>query len=95
MCVYAYILDTVLFVLNNTRSCRSAITIFPHRTNDGGEFRVWNPQLIMYAGYRQADGTIIGDPKSAEFTEVRQYVLESVRYTKSSIAYHICKCCCS
>ena len=35
------------------------------------DFRVWNSQLVRYAGYKQADGTIIGDPANVEFTEVR------------------------
>jgi nitric-oxide synthase len=31
--------------------------------------RVWNDQLIRYAGYRLPDGSLIGDPSQAEFTE--------------------------
>ena len=34
------------------------------------EFRVWNSQLVRYAGYRQKDGTVIGDPASVELTDV-------------------------
>jgi len=30
---------------------------------------LWNPQLLRYAGYRQPDGTILGDPANVEFTE--------------------------
>ena len=30
--------------------------------------RIWNEQLIRYAGYRQPDGTVIGDPRYADFT---------------------------
>ncbi|XP_076435250.1 nitric oxide synthase-like [Babylonia areolata] len=54
----------------NKGNLRSAITIFPQRVTGRGDFRVWNAQLIMYAGYRQPDGSVIGDPKSVEFTEV-------------------------
>ncbi|WP_128377278.1 nitric oxide synthase oxygenase [Streptomyces cavernae] len=32
--------------------------------------RVWNDQLIRYAGYRQSDGSVVGDPAYAEFTEL-------------------------
>jgi len=32
--------------------------------------RIWNPQLIRYAGYRQPDGTILGDPAQADLTDV-------------------------
>ncbi|MDH6108541.1 nitric-oxide synthase [Kitasatospora sp. MAP12-15] len=31
--------------------------------------RVWNGQLIRYAGYRRHDGSVLGDPGSVEFTE--------------------------
>ena len=34
------------------------------------EFRVWNSQLIRYAGYKQINGTIIGDPANVDFTTV-------------------------
>lgn len=51
--------------------CRSAITIFPQRTYGKHDFRVWNSQLIRYAGYKQPDGSVLGDPASLELTEVR------------------------
>ncbi|XP_072398883.1 nitric oxide synthase, salivary gland isoform X3 [Diabrotica undecimpunctata] len=54
----------------NKGNIRSAITIFPQRTDGKHDFRVWNPQLIAYAGYRQADGSVIGDPISVEFTDI-------------------------
>lgn len=50
---------------------RSAITIFPQRTDGKHDYRVWNHQLISYAGYKNPDGTIIGDPANIEFTEVK------------------------
>jgi nitric-oxide synthase len=31
--------------------------------------RIWNEQLIRYAGYRQPDGTILGDPRYLAFTD--------------------------
>nr|CAD7457127.1 unnamed protein product [Timema tahoe] len=49
---------------------QSAITVFPPRTSSRSDFRVWNPQLLSYAGYKNADGSIIGDPINVEFTEV-------------------------
>ncbi|XP_022086266.1 nitric oxide synthase, brain-like isoform X2 [Acanthaster planci] len=54
----------------NKGNLRSAITIFPHRTDGQHDFRVWNTQLISYAGYKQPDGSIIGDPANVEFTEI-------------------------
>ncbi|XP_055389381.1 nitric oxide synthase isoform X2 [Condylostylus longicornis] len=54
----------------NKGNLRSAITIFPQRTDGRHDYRIWNSQLISYAGYRQPDGSIIGDPINVEFTEV-------------------------
>ncbi|XP_033108490.1 nitric oxide synthase, brain-like [Anneissia japonica] len=54
----------------NKGNLRSAITVFPNRTDGKHDFRVWNPQLIMYAGYRNPDGSITGDPATVEFTEL-------------------------
>ena len=31
---------------------------------------MWNTQLIRYAGYKQPDGGILGDPANIELTEV-------------------------
>lgn len=45
---------------------RPTITIF-RQALPGREIRIWNHQLIRYAGYRQ-DGTVIGDPASLELT---------------------------
>ncbi|XP_028607253.2 nitric oxide synthase 3 isoform X2 [Podarcis muralis] len=53
----------------NRGNLRSAITIFPNRIAGRGDFRVWNQQLIRYAGYAQPDGTILGDPANVDFTE--------------------------
>ncbi|KAJ8872955.1 hypothetical protein PR048_026571 [Dryococelus australis] len=54
----------------NKGNIRSAITVFPQRKDGAHDFRVWNPQLLNYAGYKQPNGTILGDPNSVEFTEV-------------------------
>ncbi|XP_028400716.1 nitric oxide synthase, brain-like isoform X2 [Dendronephthya gigantea] len=54
----------------NKGNLRSAITVFPQRRGPGRDFRVWNSQLIRYAGYKKEDGTIIGDPAGVEFTDV-------------------------
>lgn len=62
----------LIFVCCCLRGCRSAITIFPQRTDGKHDYRVWNSQLIRYAGYKQPDGGILGDPANVEFTEVKQ-----------------------
>ncbi|XP_035436564.2 nitric oxide synthase [Spodoptera frugiperda] len=54
----------------NKGQIRSAITIFPQRTDGKHDYRIWNPQLISYAGYRMPDGSILGDPGRVEFTDV-------------------------
>eukprot|EP00731_Ephydatia_muelleri_P022495 Em0015g78a len=54
----------------NGGNMRSTITVFQHRTRPNADYRVWNTQLIRYAGYRMEDGSILGDPANAEFTEV-------------------------
>ena len=48
----------------NGGQLRSTITVFKP---DGR--RIWNPQFCRYAGYRQADGSILGDPMQLELTE--------------------------
>lgn len=39
------------------------ITVFRAREPGRPGIRIWNPQLVRYAGYRQADGSIVGDPQ--------------------------------
>ncbi|XP_008070020.1 nitric oxide synthase, inducible [Carlito syrichta] len=54
----------------NNGNIRSAITVFPQRSDGKHDFRVWNAQLIRYAGYQMPDGTIRGDPANVEFTQL-------------------------
>ncbi len=46
------------------------ITIFAPEHSDQRPVRIWNRQLIGYAGYRRSDGTILGDPLNLPLTEV-------------------------
>jgi nitric-oxide synthase len=48
---------------------RPVITIFPAAVPGRPYARIWNEQLIRYAGYRNADGSVVGDPRYIEFTE--------------------------
>ncbi|MEV6927704.1 nitric oxide synthase oxygenase [Dactylosporangium sp. NPDC051485] len=51
---------------------RPVISVFaPHRPGRPGP-RLWNDQLVRYAGHRHADGTVTGDPRYAQFTETLQ-----------------------
>jgi nitric-oxide synthase len=53
---------------NNGR-IRSAITVFaPAADEDDHGIRIWNRQLIRYAGYRSRSGEILGDPAQVDFT---------------------------
>ncbi|MFG1604118.1 nitric oxide synthase oxygenase [Actinoplanes sp. NPDC049265] len=47
---------------------RSVISVFAPAVPGRPIARVWNEQLIRYAGYRQADGSVLGDPGQVEFT---------------------------
>ncbi|GLV59314.1 nitric oxide synthase oxygenase [Dictyobacter sp. S3.2.2.5] len=53
----------------NGGKIRSMATVFAPQAPGQPGIRIWNPQLIRYAGYRQADGSIIGDPLHADLTE--------------------------
>jgi nitric-oxide synthase len=44
------------------------VTVFPPATAEGAAVRIWNHQLLGYAGYEQPDGTILGDAKNLAFT---------------------------
>ncbi|XP_015923337.1 nitric oxide synthase, inducible-like [Parasteatoda tepidariorum] len=65
-------LCTHLEYATNGGNIRSAITLFPPRVEGREDFRVWNPQLINYAGYLQPDGSVIGDPGRVQLTRICQ-----------------------
>ncbi|KAG7480914.1 hypothetical protein MATL_G00061310 [Megalops atlanticus] len=67
--MFNYICNHIKYATNKG-NLRSAITIFPQRTDGKHDFRVWNSQLIRYAGYKQPDGSVLGDPASVELTEI-------------------------
>ncbi len=58
-----------LRIAHNRGKIRPVITVFaPDRPSRPGP-RIWNEQLIRYAGYGQPDGTVRGDPRYVRFTE--------------------------
>lgn len=59
-----------LQMATNGGAIQSMITVGPPRQPDGREFRVINSQLIRYAGYRNGDGTVIGDAANIALTEL-------------------------
>ncbi|AUI58075.1 nitric oxide synthase oxygenase [Amycolatopsis sp. BJA-103] len=53
---------------------RSTITVFAPDGPAGPGPKIHNDQLIRYAGYRLSDGSVLGDPRHADFTEtVREH----------------------
>ncbi|GAA2522150.1 nitric oxide synthase oxygenase [Pilimelia columellifera] len=47
---------------------RPVISVFAPATPGRPYPRIWNEQLIRYAGYRAPDGTVTGDPRNVHFT---------------------------
>jgi nitric-oxide synthase, bacterial len=52
----------------NGGKIKPIISVFPPSQAGFVGPRIWNSQLIRYAGFRQADGSILGDPKNEELT---------------------------
>ncbi|XP_047693999.1 nitric oxide synthase, endothelial isoform X7 [Prionailurus viverrinus] len=67
--MFTYICNHIKYATNRG-NLRSAITVFPQRAPGRGDFRIWNSQLVRYAGYRQQDGSVRGDPANVEITEL-------------------------
>jgi len=66
--IFSACVDHLRFSTNGGR-IRPTLTLFAPAGADGVGPRIWNEQLVRYAGYRQPDGTVIGDPRNVEFTE--------------------------
>ncbi|MEY9967856.1 nitric-oxide synthase [Streptacidiphilus sp. MAP12-16] len=56
----------------NGGKVRLLLSVFAPSRPDRPGPRVWNGQLIRYAGYRQHDGSVLGDPETADLTEAIQ-----------------------
>jgi nitric oxide synthase oxygenase domain/subunit len=61
--MFAAIVEHITAATNGGQ-LRSTITVF---RPDGR--RIWNPQFCRYAGYRQPDGSVLGDPLQLQLTE--------------------------
>ncbi len=55
-------------IATNGGKIRSFMTVFAPQLPAHPGIRIWNSQLMRYAGYLQADGSIIGDPMQVELT---------------------------
>lgn len=53
----------------NGGELRPAITIFDAGTKDHPGTRIWNPQLLRYAGYKLRSGKQVGDPAQNVLTQ--------------------------
>lgn len=62
------LIDHIDFATNDGK-IRSTITVFPPRENDKDPIRIWNHQLLRYAGY-ELDKKVIGDSTSIELTKM-------------------------
>ncbi|WP_306207065.1 nitric oxide synthase oxygenase [Actinoplanes sp. RD1] len=51
---------------------RPVISVFPQAVPGRPYPRLWNDQLIRYAGHRTFDGSVVGDPALADFTEAME-----------------------
>ncbi|HEX6357818.1 nitric oxide synthase oxygenase [Actinophytocola sp.] len=58
-----------LRIAYNGGRIRPVITVFAPDAPGRPGPRIWNEQLIRYAGHRRGDGTVLGDPRYVRFTE--------------------------
>ena len=65
--VYMALLEHLAIGTNNGK-IQPMATVFAPADTDGPVVRIWNHQLLSYAGYEQSDGSIVGDPKNRDFT---------------------------
>ena len=63
-------LITHLREATNSGRIRPTISVFAPDTPGHPGPRVWNEQLIRYAGHRKSDGSVVGDPAYVDFTEL-------------------------
>ena len=59
-----------LRLASNSGRIRPVMTVFAANEPGRRRPRIWNSQLIRYAGWRRRDGSILGDPLHLEFTEL-------------------------
>ncbi|MFI6762870.1 nitric oxide synthase oxygenase [Micromonospora sp. NPDC050417] len=65
--IYTHLVEHLRTATNNG-NVRPTITIFPPARPGHRFARVWNEQLIRYAGHHRPDGSIVGDPRYTQFT---------------------------
>jgi len=58
----------------NGGKIRPMMSVFAPQVPYSPGIRIWNPQVIRYAGYRLPDGSLIGDPSNEELTAVLRHL---------------------
>ena len=71
--MFAVLVDHIRLSTNGG-TIRPMITVLAPQEPDRPGIRIWNEQLIRYAGYRQPDGSILGDPRQVELTEIARHL---------------------
>lgn len=71
--LFQALLDHLRFATNHGK-IRSTMTVFAPAQPGREGIQIWNPQLIRYAGYRQPDGSIIGDPAQVDLTDALRHL---------------------
>jgi nitric-oxide synthase, bacterial len=59
-----------IILATNGGKIRPMISIFAPQGVEQEKIRIWNPQLIRYAGYKLVNGGVLGDALHLELTEV-------------------------
>jgi len=70
--VFESLLEHIKYATNEGK-IRPVISIYKAQKNGEDELRIWNHQLIRYAGYEN-NGEIIGDSASVEFTNICKHL---------------------
>jgi len=71
--IFQACVDHVRLATNSGR-IRPVMSVFAADVDGRPRARIWNPQLIRYAGWRRSDGTVLGDPLHVGFTSVLEHL---------------------
>ena len=67
--VYRQLVRHLRFATHRGR-VRSTLTVFAPDDRAGPRVRIWNEQLVRYAGWPRADAGVLGDPRQTGFTDL-------------------------
>ena len=71
--IFQACVDHVRLATNGGR-IKPVMSVFAADVDGRPRARIWNPQLIRYAGWRRSDGTVLGDPLHVGFTSVLEHL---------------------